>query len=218
MNHIKTLGLLVALAVTALTAFVGTASAHTPATFTAGKVGAALTTTTPEGGNHVFSVTGSNTECKTIKFNGSTEALKAESQNVHPEYENCTAFGFAATVDVTNCKFIIKADGTVGLVKTKTEPTDPVCSIKITVNNVFASCEVTVGEQSIPNAVSFTNHTIGGVTHITIHINKEANIKAKVLKSTGLCPLTVGEHANAHYSGQSTVKAEGGVSWSPTVP
>jgi len=198
MKHMKTLGLL-AVAVMALAAIFGTASASA-AKFTAGKVGAKLTTETKV--NHVFSVTGSNVECKSIAFEGSTEALETESQIVHPSYKECTAFGFAATVNVINCKFTLQSNQTVTLKKTDTINK---CRITIVVNNVFAQCEVEVGEQSIAGAVSYSN----GAGDINVKVNGSANIADTVLKSSGLCPLTVGSHSNSHYSGESTVKAEG---------
>ena len=213
MKHMKTLGLLV-LAVMALAAFASTASAHTEATFTSSKVGANLIEETKA--NHVFTITGSKVECTNVDFVGKTESIDTNSQLVHPVYTGCTAFGFAATIDINNCKFTLKGDGTVALLKTDTA--GAACSIVITVKNVFAECEATVGEQSIANAVSYTNSGTSP-SHITVHVNNAANIHATVKKSSGLCPLTVGTHTNSHYTGESTVKAEGAsISWDATIP
>jgi len=207
MKHIKTLGLL-AVSVMALTAVFGTASASAAPKFTSSALGLNLKTTTLV--NHAFSVTGAKTECKKITFAGATETLSGPSQNVHPAYDECTAFGLPAKVKVTNCKFTINADGTVHLVKTDTSPGAELCSIHIEAESIFGKCKVTITEQTISLGVSFTN----GEGDIKLKVNGEANIADHVTESTGVCPLTVGTHTNAHYTGESTVQAEGGtIQW-----
>jgi hypothetical protein len=206
MNHIKTLGLL-AVAVMALTAAFGTASASAVPTFTASSAGLELEESTLA--KHVFTVTGSKVECSNIVFEGATEGTDTASQSVMPTYSECTAFGFAnAHVTVTNCKLVLTADGEVHLVKTNTEA-EP-CSIHIEVNNALAKCKVTITEQTIPGAVSYSN----GAGDIKVKVNGAANISDHVTESTGFCPLTVGTHTNAHYSGESTVKTPTGtIGW-----
>jgi len=196
MKHIKTLGLL-AVAVMALAAVFGTASASA-AKFTAGKVGAAIEETTLK--NHVFTITGSNTECTNISYTGATEALESESQMVTPSYSGCTAFGFAATITNTNCTYTLTANKTVHIQSTG----GGTCSLTIRVNNVFAQCDVTVGVQNGLASVTYTNGA--GDLVVVVNISK---ISAKVNESSGLCPLTVGSHTTASYTGESTVKAAG---------
>ena len=196
MKHIKTLGLL-AIAVMALAAIFGTASASAAPKFTAGKAGAKINETTLV--THVFSVTGNKTECTNITYTGSTEGTETTSQMVTPKYEGCTAFGFAATVTVTNCTYTLLATGNV-----KVENSGGTCSITIKVNNVFAQCEVTIGAQEIVSGVSYSN----GAGDIVVKVNS-SGIKDEVKVSSGLCPLTKGSHTNATYTGESTVQAEG---------
>ena len=197
MKHIKTLGLL-AVAVMALAAFFGTASASA-ATFTAGASGKKINETTLA--NHVFSVTGNKTECTNITYTGSTEGTDTSAQMVTPKYEGCTAFGFAATVTVTNCTYNLLASGEV---KVEKAGGAEACSITIKVNNVFAQCEVTIGAQNIASAVTYSN----GSGDIVVKVNA-STIKDEVKVSSGLCPLTKGTHSNASYTGESTVQAEG---------
>ena len=203
MKHIKTLGLL-AVAVMAMAAVFGTASASA-AKFTASAGGLNLKTETLE--NHVFTVTGSNTQCKKITFAGKTEGTETTSQSVHPTYSECTAFGLPATVSVTNCKFVLTADGISHLVKTDTSPGAEACAIHIEASSIFGKCKVTVTEQT--NEVTYS--TNGAHIDVTIH---DLKVSDHVTESTGVCPLTVGTHTNASYTGKSTVQAEGGtIAW-----
>jgi hypothetical protein len=209
MKHIKTLGLL-AVAVMALTAVFGTASASAVPTFTASSAGLNLETATTK--EHVFTVTGSEVKCKKITFAGTTEGTDTASQAVHPTYGECTAFGFAASVTPTNCKFVITADGEVHLVKTDTSAGAEACTIHIEVNNALAKCKVTVTEQTIPKAITFIPTTTP-TSELHLVINTSA-VADHVTESTGFCPLTVGTHTNAVYTGETTVKAAGGtIGW-----
>jgi len=202
MKHIKTLGLL-AIAVMALAAVFGTASASA-SKFTASKVGAKLTTTTLV--NHVFKVTGSSVECKKIEFAGSTEALETETQIVHPAYKECTGFGLPAEVKVTNCKFTLRSNGTINILSTDTIN---ICSIDIIASNIFGTCEDTVPVQMLESGLTYSN----GENDIKVNVNA-SGIEDEVKKSTGICPLTVGKHNNSTYTGESTVQAEGAtISW-----
>jgi hypothetical protein len=200
MKHLQTFGLMV-VAVMALVAFVGTTSASA-AKFTAGKVGAKFVGETKV--KHVFSITGSSSECTNISFEGATEALETTELSYMMTVSGCTAFGFASTHVSENCKTIIHADGRTTIKPTFTELLP--CVTKTIINNAFAQCEVVITNQEIPSKVSYTN---SGTGHITLKFNGAANIAAEVTKSSGLCPLTVGKHTNAHYSGETTLKAEG---------
>jgi hypothetical protein len=201
MKQIKTFCLLAVGALAMITAF-ASASASA-ATFTAGKVGATLTTSMTA--QHVLTITGSPAECEKVEFKGVTDSLDSESLLVHPTYEECIAFGFQATVTVNNCKFTLKSNGTFALLKTNTAGEACSLIIKVKVPFGLAECEVTIGEQSIAGAVTYSN----GPGDYVVKFNGSANIADKVLKSSGLCPLTVGLHPNAHYSGETTVQAAG---------
>src|SRR4051812_26332145 len=126
MKHIKTIGL-AAMVIAALTAFVGVASASA-AEFHATGLGVTLSGEQTGETGHKFTVTGSSITCKSAKFSGITEgtatkegekiiSYTATTQRVHPEYSECTAFGFlGATVDTTGCQYIFHTQtGTVDL-------------------------------------------------------------------------------------------------------
>jgi len=204
MKHMKTLGLL-AVAVMALTAVVGVSSASAFTKFTASKVGAAIEESTIT--KHVFEVTGAKTECTNITYTGATEALESTKQMVTPKYENCTAFGLPATVTVKNCTYNL----TIGTPTGNTAHMERVnaaepCEITILAKNIFGECHVDVTEQTV-NGISYANGPAGsGDIEVTINAT---GLSDHVTKSTGVCPLTVGTHTNATYTGKSTVKAAG---------
>jgi hypothetical protein len=202
MKHFKTLGLLV-LAILALVAAFSTVSASA-SEFTMSKGGLKFNETTLK--KHTLYVTGSAAACTNVTFEGQTSGTTSTSEAVIPTFSNCTAFGFAANVTVTTCKLTFGANGTVTLANTHTEPADP-CSIHITVDNVFAHCKVTLTEQSIASAVSYSN---GPNNDIILKANSAANVSDHVTESTGLCPLTAGTHTNAHWEGESALEAVGG--------
>ena len=203
MKQMKNLGLAV-VAVVALTAVFGAASASAVPTFTASSGGLKLKNTTIA--KFVFSVTGSPIECKLVGLEGATEGTDISEQSVHPFFGECTAFGFSATFEVVTCKIVFGAGGAVKFRKTHTKPEDAPCVMRVKVKNIFAECETVIGEQEIANGVSYSN----GSGDVVFKWNGAANIADEVTKSSGLCPLTVGKHANMHFSGEWTFQAEGG--------
>ena len=204
MKHIKVMGLL-AMAAMAIVAFVGVSSASAATSFTASALGSSFEEATTK--QHIFTITGSTTECKEIDFVGKTEGAASGglgftkvTQTVKPEYKNCTAFGFAATVTNNNCHYLLNANGDV----TVTNAPTGTCSMIIKVENVFATCEATVGAQTITGSNTYSN-AAGGDIKVVINASK---IDGKVLKSSGLCPLTVGTHVdNGTYTGESVISA-----------
>ena len=202
MKHIKTLGVLVVAAM-ALTALVGVSSASAFTKFTSNKVGATIEETTLA--THVFTVTGSQVKCTNITYSGATEALESTKQMVTPKYEGCTAFGLPATVTNKNCTYNL----TIGTPSGNTVHMERVnaaepCEITILAKNIFGECHVDVTEQTV-NGITYTNDHPG----IIVHINA-TGLNDHVTKSTGVCPLTVGTHTNATYTGESTVTAKEG--------
>lgn len=200
MKHIKTLGLM-ALAAMALTAFVGVSSASATTKFTAGKAGAKLSEKTLK--NHVFTITGSKVECTEIAFEGSTEGLETTAQMVMPSYKGCTAFGFAGG-QVTNeeCTFNLTANGELHI-----EPTPPYAKCRIVVHvsvPFIAKCTISIPNQTA-KGLTYSN---SGASKIKVGINS-TGLSATVEESTGSCPLTVGNHTTASYTGESEVSAEG---------
>jgi len=201
MKNIKTLGLLAVMAM-ALVAFVGTTSASAATSFTASATGKKLVETTIE--KHVFTTTGSKVECGNITYTGVTEGtasgglgFTSTKQTVTPDYKECTAFGFSATVTNNGCDYTLTPSGQVHI-----EPAN--CTLTISVSNFFATCHVEVTGGQTVGGVSYAN---GANDDIVVTINS-AGIKSHVTKSSGLCPLTVGTHEST-YTGKSTVQAEG---------
>jgi hypothetical protein len=222
MKHIKILGL-VAFSAMALVALLGTASASA-SSFTAGEVGKTITTTNT---NHVFTITGSEVVCSTIVMDGVTEGTlengkyHSTTQRVHPTYSGCKAFGFESGVSITTtgCDYVFSADTTpttgkeeMANVEIVDHPGETCNGIVITADPPFTTCTAVVGKQTVSHAVSYKN--VAG-EKIEVKITGEA-IGTNVTASSGLCPLTIGNHTGAAggtYTGTSTVSASGGVAW-----
>ncbi|TMK58191.1 MAG: hypothetical protein E6G51_03560 [Actinobacteria bacterium] len=202
MKHLKTLGLL-AVAIAALTAFVGVSSAAA-AEFHA-SAGAGVKVTGEQATSHKFTVTGSSITCTTAKFTGTTTAATAKTQEMHPEYSGCTAFGFVgATVDTTGCQYVFDANSANVTLQSCTSG-----GITVTASSAFGKCVMDVSNQTGINGQSFATGGTSPNRDITVTTNS-TNIKVKVTTSTGICPLTVGEHTNGAYTGTTTVKAASG--------
>jgi len=201
MKHIKTLGLL-AIAAMALTAFVGVSSASAATKFTSSVSGAAISETTLK--THVFTVTGSEVKCTNITYTGTTNGTEATEQMVTPKYEGCTAFGLPATVTVKNCTYNLTIGGSAHM--EKVNAAGEACEIVIKASNIFGECLVDVAAQTV-NGLTYSNDA-SNANAIIVNINA-SNISDNVTKSSGVCPLTVGKHSTATYTGESTVTASG---------
>jgi len=201
MKHLKTLGL-AALAIAAITAFTGASSASA-AEFHASAVGTAIHGAQAE--SHKFTVTGSSVTCTTATFTGKTEALTSTTQKSHPEYSGCTAFGFVgATVNTAGCQYVFHANtGTVDLEECTAG------KITITASSVFGKCVIDIPNQTGINGQTFTTQGSAPSRDILV-TTKSTNVRDNVVTSTGICPLAVGEHNNATYTGTTTVKAASG--------
>lgn len=215
MKHIKTLGLL-AVAAMAIAAFVGTssASAEFPGSFTA-TGGAGKKLETSKVAQHVFTVTGSEVKCNKVTFTGNTEGAETTSQMVTPAYEECTAFGLPATVTNNNCTITLTATtNAAGHAVAHLERVDPLkpCEMTILAKSIFGECHVDVTEQTITGLHYLNNPN---PEDIVVQVTAE-NMTDHVTKSTGVCPLTVGTHTNAKYTGEETVQATGGVQYMAT--
>jgi hypothetical protein len=203
MKHLKTLGLAI-LAILAVSA-VSVASASA-AEFHATAVGTAISG--EQATSHKFTVTGSSITCTTAKFTGKTEALNSTTQKVHPEYSGCTAFGFVgATVNTTGCQYIFHtATGTVDLEECTAG------GIVVEASSAFGKCVMDNPNQTGINGQSWATGGTAPNRDILATANA-TNIKVKVTTSTGICPLTVGEHTNGTYTGTTTMKAASGEIW-----
>jgi len=194
MYRLKILGLL-ALAAMATVALLGASSASA-AKFTAGKAGANTIETTLK--KYVFSLTGSQIECKKYSVIGATPGTEFESVTGNLiNVSECTAFGFAATYTNNGCEFTVNANGESKILGEK-------CELIMSVSNVFTKCKARATAQNVTKAGSITNGS--GDVKVTANHN---TVVAEVTESTGACPLTVGKHTNGALTGESTVQAEG---------
>lgn len=223
----------IALAAMALVAFVGTSAASAANFHTSASAGSAITGSvaiTKEGEkevkhNHVFKVTGNAVTCNTISFTGETTGATAETEKVHPEYSNCTAFGFAgATINTAGCQYVFNANTTLNggteAAVNLTECTEKggKAGVTITVNVPFiAKCVARVPNQNGINGQKYGNMGSTPSRDMTV-TTKSTNITDEVVESTGACPLAVGTHNTANgnaatYEGVSTVTVAGGENW-----
>jgi hypothetical protein len=214
---------LFALMAAVLFASVSTAPASA-SSFTAGKVGTALITTSK---NLVFTITGFEAKCSTIKFTGITEGtLEAgkyhtTTQRMHPEMEDCEAFGLVSGVTLTTkgCDFVLSADtiategkGEMANVDLVDHPGESCSGITLTADPIFSTCTAVLPKQTIAHAASYEN-IAGEKVRVTW---TAAEIEVNVTQSTGFCPLTIGVHKGASggtFTGTTDVGADGGFTW-----
>jgi hypothetical protein len=203
MKHLKTIGLAI-LAILAVSA-VSVASASA-AEFHATTKGVAISG--EQATSHKFTVTGSSITCTSAKFTGTTESTASPTQKVHPEYTGCTAFGFLnATIHTEGCLYNFHTQtGTVDLEGCTTG------GIVVTASSGFGSCVMDTPNQTGINGQSWATGGTSPNRDILATANA-TNVKVKVTTSTGICPLTVGEHTNGTYTGTTTMKAASGEIW-----
>jgi hypothetical protein len=195
MKNLRT-AVLALVAVLSLSGLTGLSTASA-AKFTAGKVGAALKTTTLR--TNEMTLTGSKIQCATAIFTGQTEALESSSQKAVPQYSNCTAFGMSgATINSSGCVYNFTASGEVHI-ESCTSGGFTVASA-----TAFGKCKMFVKNQSIPNAVTYSN-TVGKVDVDVI----AEGIHVEVTESTGICPVKLGTHTTGKTSIKVEVAAEG---------
>jgi hypothetical protein len=194
MKHLKTLGQ-AGLAVTALTAVVGVTSASA-AEFHAG-AGVALTGVQVEA--ETFTIEGSSVTCNTVVWNGTAAASgTSATQNMHPEYSSCKAFGFTgATINTAGCQYGFNGNTTTMNVQGCTG------GITIDVTSAFGNCHVNIANQTGLNGVTFTNmgSTGNGDATTTVTLGT-TNFVVTVNVSTGICPILVGTKNSATHNGR----------------
>jgi hypothetical protein len=222
MKHLKTLGL-AAMAVLALTAMVGVSSASAAEfhSTNAGNIESAIRNT------HKFEVTGSEVTCNTIKFNGAAVA-NSVNQEVHPEYNNCKAFGFiGAEVNTVGCKYIFNANTNTTNITGCTTHAPPIIveekekeNPETGINIHIAGCSLFVPNQSaanplnegVINGITYENTGTEAVKNRTLDVKSNSNnIKANVTEANLFgCPLTEnGKHNTAKYNSATGIMVSG---------
>ena len=194
MTRRKILGLLAWTAI-ATAALVG-ATAASAAKFTAGKTGA--TGLEEPLKSYVGTITGSSTSCTSYNLLGKTEGTETEFVKGNVEVSGCSFAGMPATVTGSSCEFAVYANG-------EGKMTGEGCEVIGIASSLFGKCKSITKPQTLTNAASFSN---GGASDIVVE-SHHSGVVVEVTESTGICPLTVGKHTNASFTGESTVEAEG---------
>jgi hypothetical protein len=165
MRNLKVLGLaLVAMfAMSAVTAAAASADEFTAESYPATLTGKNTTA------NDKFLTTTGTVNCKVASYKATVSAATT-SVLAAPEYKECTAFGFPATIDVNGCKYQFNIGGaTIG-------DADLVCEAGKTVDVTAISagtlkCTVHVGSQSdITGTVTYSNTGSGTTREINIGV------------------------------------------------
>jgi hypothetical protein len=181
------------MAVLALTATVGVSSASAKEFHSAAGTALSSAIINP----HVFNVTGAETVCNNVSFNG-TAAASGTSVTIKakPSYSNCKAFGFlSATVNTAGCEYEFNAN---------TNTTNLENCTNGGINVVITGCSSFVPNQTGINGVTFENS--GSAPNRTLK-NKVTinNIKVNVTSANLFgCPLTEGgKHNTGKYNGET---------------
>ncbi|HET7119803.1 MAG TPA: hypothetical protein VFI17_00975 [Solirubrobacterales bacterium] len=168
----------------------------------------------PAGTNDVFTVDGSNVTCENATYNAvGTTANGATSATLHPEYANCTAFGFiGANVNTANCNYL----GSVNTTNATYNETNMTwnaanivitCNVNpITINAGSGTCIATVGSQTIGGtSLHFTNTTN---EPMDFHISATATSVAVTKNADNFgCPFSGTGATTGSYTGKATVRA-----------
>jgi hypothetical protein len=210
-RNIKVLGLAV-VAILAMSAMV--ASAASAAYWFKSDAGVGVTTTLKgeqkerAGGLFdEFTTTAGVVKCKKATYTGSASGPTQTSVTVHPEYAECTAFGFGATVSTAGCNYVFKTTATNFAATTEVE-----CSAgsEITVVAKLAGvtkCTVKIGPQDV-GLVTLTNMTNGsGIKDVHADINLANTISYSETKGegAGACVSTAGNVGGGSYVGTATL-------------
>jgi hypothetical protein len=138
--------------------------------------------------------------CNIVELNGSTNVTTTASQTLTPRYENCTAFGFSATVNPNGCTY------TFNLVKNSSPATANVninCPPGKAITVVGAGCTTTVGSQNAKPHVVLKNTTEEGPGPTDI----DANVTVEGITYTASSCFFNGTFNNGATHGEMTIRA-----------
>jgi hypothetical protein len=160
----------------------------------------------PLGGGETFWLI----ECKTAKLTGTAGAKTGDtSVTVHPTYEGCTSFGFAATVATTNCNYVYRLGEAIA--GGWHAPTDISCSEGASIKITTANCEVTIGSQTGLTTSAVTNSgSASPETAMDLLIDVSiSNFKYTVVKDGIGCPLSgTGSFSKGDFTGTATLQSD----------
>ncbi|HEX8752683.1 MAG TPA: hypothetical protein VF731_04625 [Solirubrobacterales bacterium] len=201
MHKLKVFGL-AALAVFALTAVSASAAQAAPLFHVEE---APATITGEQIGTQVFNTEEGKVECKVAKFTGTSNVTATATQELAPEYKECTAFGFVgATVNPEGCKYRFN------LVEGSSPPTatvDVVCPSGQSIKVSTLSCVVSVGSQTGLSHAVFANNGSGETRDLKVSVT----VSGVAYTASSGCSKP-GSFTNGTLNGEATVKADSGSS------
>lgn len=135
-------------------------------------------------------------ECKKLTSSEKIVALKTKTQKAAVHYEECTAFGFAATISEAKYEFKVEEGAK--------EPIEGSAKVEntITIEVPLAGCKVTVGPTGNSNLKKITyENKAGGKVEVKANVTK---IVSKVTGGLGTCGKE-GELKEGTYTGNALV-------------
>jgi hypothetical protein len=155
---------------------------------------------------NVFTTDAGTVECEKAVFTGTTTALAAPTQQVHPEYKECTVeflgFHLEAPVNTTGCDYVLHAAG--GAV-------DIVCGSGSEIVVSAPGCTVDVPGGQTVNSVSYANEGTAPNRSVVV----TSNVNNIQYTEHGSFPNTCAHSGEATtggtYTGAVTVEAPGDI-------
>ena len=149
---------------------------------------------------------GNSITCSTVKMSG-TSAFSGTSvtQQLHPEFSGCTAFGLAATVSTPGCQIEANAN-------TNTWNLNSCSSGFTTINweSIFGRCHVDIPNQNGINGFVAINTNLRQFLKWAFNAN---NIHVNITVSNGVCPLSTGTLTTATLVGGEIISPGSGTIW-----
>jgi hypothetical protein len=175
------------------------------------------TITGTELSKHEFSTKAGVVKCNTATFEGEGAETETGEVTLTPAYSGCTISGLGATVTVSGCKYLFTAKNTTNAeIKDTVTIETHVCPTggSIVVKVVGSTCEVTVGQQTLPEtAIEGHNNTFKPTAEKPEYMDITATIDAEKLKYTiangSKCPNAPasGTYEDGTYKGVATISA-----------
>ncbi|HEX7280183.1 MAG TPA: hypothetical protein VF255_11250 [Solirubrobacterales bacterium] len=155
-------------------------------------------------GEGTLGVNAGTVRCSHVTYSGTQTTATAATLTMGPAYTGCKAFGFVnTTIDVNGCGYEFSITGTPvsgaapGAVTIE-------CPLSHFITVTAFNCWVTVGPQTRPTGVTYTNLGAGKTRDVTIDVNLTGLTYTQHSKSFPGC--TNGTFTNGTYVGATTVR------------
>ena len=159
-----------------------------------------------EGLSNAFDVQFGEVKCKVAEYNATTTTSTDTTVKITPNYEECTAWGVAATIDMNGCTYQIHVDNS-GPPYTGTA--DVVCDAgKQIVVTGGTKCIVDISAQTGLGPISFTNIGTTSTREITVGLSGIHNIKYTQTPGSGVGKCGSVTTSGGNYTGTATVTGE----------